>query len=231
MAEPDKTHLRPIQYWWLWVFDAVLVSAGMLFVLALQYGTYEFFGAACLMALLPMIPALVLVGGAGSTLFALTKVMSEKRGWSRPKTVVWLIIPTLAVTLLLGLVGATWSPGHRLNYICLGNAPTTAGQVRIAGYSTFLHAEWLAAFIVEPKDFQAMAGKMKLAPVDSFEFQHMMAGSEVKRSGAFHDLPPLDHAEFFKRAFNESEEHQRGSVYAAYDPVTATAVVVREYRD
>ena len=66
-----------MDYWWLWVFDTVLVSAGILFFLALQYGTYEFYGKACAMALLPLIPVMVLVGGAGSTVYALTKVWME----------------------------------------------------------------------------------------------------------------------------------------------------------
>jgi len=75
---------RRINYWRLWLFDAVLVSAGLLFFLAAQYGTYEFFGKACTMALLPFIPVIVLVGGAGSTVFALTKVLIEKRSLKVP---------------------------------------------------------------------------------------------------------------------------------------------------
>ena len=69
---------RRINYWRLWLFDTVLVSAGVLFFLATQYGTYEFFGKACAMALLPFIPVIVLVGGAGSTIFALTKVLDRE---------------------------------------------------------------------------------------------------------------------------------------------------------
>lgn len=53
---------RQINYWRLWLFDALLVSAGVLFFLATQYGTCEFFGTACAMALLPFIPVMVLVG-------------------------------------------------------------------------------------------------------------------------------------------------------------------------
>ena len=34
---------RRVNYWRLWLFDSVLVSAGILFFLATQYGTYEFF--------------------------------------------------------------------------------------------------------------------------------------------------------------------------------------------
>ena len=77
------TSLRPAAYWRLWLFDTALVSAGILFFLATQYGTYEFFGRACAMALLPFIPVSVLVGGAGSTIFALTKVWIEKRALNR----------------------------------------------------------------------------------------------------------------------------------------------------
>ncbi len=71
--------MRPGDYWRLWLGDTVLVTAGLLFFLATNYGTYEFFGTALVMALLPLIPILVLVGGAGSTIFALTKVLTEKR--------------------------------------------------------------------------------------------------------------------------------------------------------
>ena len=73
-------NLRPLDYWRLWLLDALLVGGGMLFFLATHYGTYEFFGQACAMALLPLIPVMVLVGGAGSTVFALTKILIEKRG-------------------------------------------------------------------------------------------------------------------------------------------------------
>ena len=82
-TKPNE-RLRPMNYWWLWLFDTALVSAGILFFLALQYGTYEFFGRACAMALLPLIPVLVLVGGAGSSIFALTKVLIERRALLRP---------------------------------------------------------------------------------------------------------------------------------------------------
>jgi hypothetical protein len=108
--------LRPIDYWRLWLLDTVLVSAGILFFLALQYGTYEFFGRACAMALLPLIPVMVLVGGAGSTVFALTKVWIEKRSLSRPIALACLVGPALVVTLALVLLGAGKSSGHRLNY-------------------------------------------------------------------------------------------------------------------
>src|SRR5690348_14155514 len=67
-------NLQPRTYWRLWLFDTLLVTAGLLFFLATHYGTYEFFGSALSMALLPLIPILVLVGGGGSTVFALTKV-------------------------------------------------------------------------------------------------------------------------------------------------------------
>lgn len=112
-----------INYWRLWLFNAVLVGAGVLFFLAAQYGTWEFFGRACLMALLPFIPVMVLVGGAGSTIFILTKVLIEKRLLKAPTALALLAGPGLAMTLLLGLMGAGKSPGHRLAYICLGNAP------------------------------------------------------------------------------------------------------------
>jgi hypothetical protein len=97
---------RRINYWRLWLFDTVLVSAGILFFLALQYGTYEFFGKACVMALLPLIPVMVLVGGAGSTVFALTKVWIEKRALPWPTALALLVGPALVVTLLLVLLGA-----------------------------------------------------------------------------------------------------------------------------
>ena len=95
-VEPPKgVNPRRINYWRLWLLDAVLVSAGLLFFLATQYGTSEFFGVACLMASLPFIPIVVLVGGAGSTVFILTKIMIEKRSLKPPAALVLLAGPGL----------------------------------------------------------------------------------------------------------------------------------------
>jgi hypothetical protein len=223
--------LRPIAYWWLWVLDTVLVSAGMLFFLALQYGTYEFFGRACMMALLPLIPVMVLVGGAGSTIFALTKIWIEKRALARPTALALLVGPALVVTLALVLLGAGKSPGHRLAYICLGDAPASASQIQITGYSTFLREGWLAVFHVGPEDFQTMVAKAKLVPADHFEFNKILGMSALKDCRLRQSLPPLTNALCFERMFKESEEHQRGGVHAVFDSATATAVVYREYHD
>jgi hypothetical protein len=227
----ERLDASRINYWRLWVVNAVLVGAGLLFFLTAQYGTFEFFGAACLMALLPFIPVLVLVGGAGSTIFVLTKVLIEKRSWKTPAALVLLVGPGLVVTLLLALLGAGKSPGHRLAYICLGNVPGSASHVQVAGYSTFLREEWLAEFKVGPEDFQTLATKAKLAPVDGFEFKKMLAQSALKTSTLFQKVPRLNDLTCFKRVFKEPEERQRGSVYAVFDPATSTAVIYREYRD
>jgi len=173
----------------------------------------------------------VLVGGAGSTVFALTKVLIERRGLKKPAALALLVGPALVVTLALGLLGAGKSPAHRLAYICLGNAPASASQVRIAGYSTFLREEWLAVFKAGQKDFQTMVAGAKLVPADSFEFKQRLERSEHNGTRLLQSLPPLDHALCFQRVFKESEEHQRGGVYAVFDPATATAAVFREYRD
>ena len=220
-----------INYWPLWLFDTALVSAGVLFILAIQYGTYEFFGRACAMALLPFIPVIVLVGGAGSTIFALSKVWIEKRSLPRPTALALLLAPALVVTLALVLVGVSKSPGSRLSFICLGNAPASASQVRVAGYSTFLRSEWLAVFNAAPKDFQAMVAGAKLVPADNFEFQQMIARSAHQGSRLLANLPAATAPQCFKRVFKESEEHQRGGVYAEFDPATGTIVVFREYHD
>jgi hypothetical protein len=223
--------LNPINYWRLWLFDAVLVCAGVLFFLAAQYGTYEFFGRACAMALLPFIPVMVLVGGAGSTVFALTKVWIEKRALKGPVALALLVGPALVVTWFFVQLGAGKLPAHRLGYICLGNVPASAGQVQVAGYSTFLNEEWLAVFKVAPKDFQTMVAGAKLVPVDDFEFRKMLEQSAITKSRLCQSLPPLNNALSFKRVFKESEEHQHGSIFAAFDPASATAVVFREYHD
>ena len=232
-AVEGKTGLGPrrINYWRLWLFDTVLVSAGMLFFLATRYGTYEFFGRACAMALLPLIPVLVLVGGAGSTVFALTKVWIEKRALQRPAALALLVGPALVLTLLLVLLGAAQSPGHRLAYICLGNAPESASHVRITGYSTFLREEWLAVFNVDDKAFQTLVAQAKLVPADDFEFRKLLGQSSLKKSRLFQSFPLPNDPPCFKRSFKEAEEHQRGSVYAAFDPAAATAFVFREYHD
>lgn len=224
-------NLRPIAYWRLWLFDTVLVSAGFLFYLATNYGSYEFFGRACAMALLPLIPVMVLVGGAGSTVFALTKVLIEKRGLKKPTALALLVGPALAVALALGLLGAFKSPSHRLAYICIGNAPASVSHVRLAGYSTFLREEWLAVFSVGQNDFQKFVAGAKLEPVPSLEFSRVLEHSSLKGTKPFQNLPASENFLCFKRAFKESEEHQLGSVYAAFDAATSTAVVFRGYSD
>ena len=223
--------LRPLDYWWLWLFDTVLVSAGILFFLATQYGTYEFFGQACAMALLPLIPVMVLVGGAGSTVFALTKVMIEKRGLKRPAARAWLVGPALGITLALGLWGACQSPAHRLAFICVGNAPASASQMQIAGCSTFLRSEWLAVFKVGQPDFEKFVAGAKLEPGAAVEFIRRLEHSAHQGTRLLQSLPPLNQARCFQRVFKEAEEHQRGGVYAVFDPATGTAVVFREYHD
>ena len=222
---------RRSNYWRLWLFDAVLVSAGVLFFLATQYGTCEFFGKACAMALLPFIPIMVLVGGAGSTLFALTKVLIEKRSLNSLTSLVLLVGPALVVTLLLVMLGAGKSPHHRLAYICLGNAPASARQVQVAGYSTFLREEWLAVFNVDRDGFQTMVARAKLEPVPDYDFRATFGHSALKETGASQRILRSDNLICFRRVFNEHEEHERGRVYAAFDPATATAVVFREYQD
>ena len=133
IADSDKKNTQPISYWRLWLFDTLLVSAGILFFLAAQYGTVEFLGTTLVMALLPAIPVIVLVGGAGSSIFAVTKVQIEKRSLKRPVAVALLVGPALVLTLLLGLLGVLTPPAHRLSYICAGNAPPSASQVQITG--------------------------------------------------------------------------------------------------
>ena len=225
------TRLRPMDYWWLWVLDTGLVTAGLWFYLATNYGTYEFFGRAGAMALLPLIPLLVLVGGAGSTVFALAKVFIEKGALPVAAAVALLVGPALVVTLALGLVGARKSPGHRLAYICLGQAPMAASQVRVAGYSTFLRSEWLAVFTVDEKNFQAFVTEAKLQPAPAGEFHRRLESSAHNGTRLWQSLPPMTNVLCFQRVFKESAEHQRGGVYAVFDPATDTAVVFRGFRD
>lgn len=226
-----SANLRPGDYWRLWLGDTVLVTAGLLFFLATHYGTYEFFGSAVVMALLPLIPVLVLVGGAGSTIFVLTQIWIEKRGLKRPAALTLLIGPALVVTLTLALLGAVVSPAHRLSYICAGHAPASASQVRATGYSTFLHEEWMAVFRTDEKSFQSMMAQAQLVPADGFEFQKALTVSTLKTTRLGQSLPPLTNALCFKRVFKESEEHQRGSVIAVFDPAASTAIVLRGYHD
>jgi hypothetical protein len=231
VGNQDGVNPRPINYWRLWLLNAVLVSAGALYFLAAQFGTYDFFGKACLMALLPLIPVLVLVGGAGSTIFVVTKVMIEKRSLKTPAALALLVGPGLVLTLLLVLLGVGKSPAHRLAYLCYGNVPASASHVRVTGYSTFLRAEWLAVFNVGPKDFQTMVNRANLVPVDDFEFRRMFEQSALKQSRLYQSLPPLNDEFCYKRVFKEGVEHELGSVYAAFDPATSTAIVFRGYQD
>jgi hypothetical protein len=222
---------RPMDYWWICLLDTVLVTAGLLFFLSTRYGTYEFFGTAVAMALLPLIPVLVLVGGAGSTVFALAKRLIEKRGLKRPAALSLLVGPALAVTLPLVLLGAWESPAHRLAYVCAGCAPASASHVRLTGYSTFLSEEWLVVFQTDAKSFQTLAANARLAPVDEFEFQEWLQRSALKKTQLGQNLAPITNALCFKRIFKESEEHERGTIFALFDPATDTAVVLRNYRD
>lgn len=224
-------NLRPIVYWRLWLLDAGLVSAGVLFFFATRYGTGEFLGTALVMALLPFIAVMILVGGAGSTLFALTKVMIEKQSLNIFAALVLLVGPALALTSLFGLLGVWRSPEHRLAHVCLGNAPAAASRIQVAGYSTFLREDWLAVFHVGKKDFQTMVARAKLEPADTFEFRDALEHSALKKTRLYQSLPPLNEAPCYARVFNEGKEHQRGGVYARFDAATSLAIVVREYRD
>jgi hypothetical protein len=232
MAVATKAARPPVFYWRLWLFDTVLVVAGLLFFLAAQYGTPEFLGPACLMALLPLIPAVVLVGGAGSTIFVLSKVLVEKRGWPTPAALALLVGPAIVLAALLALPAFFRSPAHRLDYICLGNAPSAASQIHVSGYSTFLREEWLAAFNVSESGFQTMIAQAKLAPVDEFEFRDAVARSPFQNDRLFSAAwPPNGRALCYKRVFNAAQEHERGTVFAMFDRNTSTAIVLREFRD
>jgi hypothetical protein len=229
MKIQPAARLRPMTLWWLWVLDAGLVSAGLLLLLSTQYGTVEFLGRACAMALLPLIPVLVLVGGAGSTIFALTKVFAERRGLKTPATVALIVGPAVIVAAALAIFGTTRSPLHRLNYLCAGRAPV-ADQVQLTGYSTFLREDWLATFHTDEKAFQTFVTGAKLAPAEGFEFQKLLTASPLNATRLGRNLPPLANAQFFQRIF-KPEEHQRGRIVAVFNPATQTAVVLRAFRD
>jgi hypothetical protein len=164
-------------------------------------------------------------------LVVLTKVAIDKRSLPTPTALALLLGPGLVLTGLLVLLDAGWAPGHRLAYLCLGNAPAAASHVRVAGYSTFLREEWLAVFNVGPKDFQTMIAGAQMAPADDFEFRKMLGQSSLERCRLMQSVPPANDLPCFKSVLKGKEERQRGSVYAVFDPATSTAVVVREYRD
>ena len=68
-------------------------------------------------------------------------------------------------------------------------------------------------------------------PVDGFEFKKILQDSNFKTTRLYQNLKPLNNALCFKRVFNEPEEHQRGRVYAAFDPATSTVIAIRKYHD
>jgi hypothetical protein len=76
-----------------------------------------------------------------------------------------------------------------------------------------------------------MVAGAKLVPADAFEFQQRLEHSAHNGTRLFQCLPPMNHVLCFQRVFKESEEHQRGGVYAVFDPASATAAVFREYHD
>lgn len=142
-----------------------------------------------------------------------------------------LVGPALGIALTLSFLGAFKSPAHRLAYICLGHAPTPVNDVRLAGYSTFLRAEWLAMFRTEPRAFQAFVAEAKLERIQPMEFQQMRVCTGLKSTQIFQTLPATSDWQCFRRVFKEAEEHKRGSVYAAFDPATVTTVILRIYSD
>lgn len=223
--------LGSLNYWWLWVLDTMLVTGGFLFFLATRYGTWEFFGKALLMALLPLIPVMVLVGGAGSTVFALTKVFIEKRRLPRPTAIGLLVGQAVIVAVPLVLLGMFKSPTHRLAYICAGHAPAAAHEVQLTGYSTFLREEWLAVFRADAKSFQALVADAKLTPVDAFELKKFLEPSSLKEAKLFGQIPASDETKAFKRVFKEGEEHERGTIFAVFEPQSSTVAMFRGYRD
>jgi hypothetical protein len=58
----------------------------------------------------------------------------------------------------------------------------------------------------------------------------MIGRSSLKKEKLLQSFPQID-LPCFKRVFKESEEHQRGSTYAVFDPATSTAMVFRDIRD
>jgi hypothetical protein len=231
VANEIRPQPRPLNYWRLYLLNALLVSVGLLVILASPYGTGEFFGVACLMALLPFIPVMVLVGGAGSTLFVLTKIMIEKRSWRTSTALVLLVGPGLALFLALVLVTVGQPPSRRLAYICHGSPPASASRVQVTGYATYLSEQWLAVFTVDAKGFQALVTQTELAPVDGFEFKRRLEQSALKSTRLYQSSPFPGDLPCFKRVFKPGEEHERGSLYALFDPATSRAMVFREYRD
>ena len=103
--------------------------------------------------------------------------------------------------------------------------------MQIAGYSTFLRSEWLASFTVNQKSFQAFVTGAKLVPGSSTEFSRQLEHSAHQGTRLLGAVPALGNAVCYQRVFKESEEHQRGGVYAVFDPATSTAAVFREYHD
>jgi hypothetical protein len=86
-------------------------------------------------------------------------------------------------------------------------------------------------FTVDRKNFQTFVDRAKLKPIPSLECSRMLESSALKATRLFQNLPQSGDFICFKRVFNEPEEHQRGRVYAVFDPATSTAVVFREYHD
>lgn len=218
-------------YWWLWVFNALLVSTGILFFLATRYGTPEFFTIALGMAMLPFIPILVLIGGGGSSVFAVSKVVIEKRRLKMSTALAVLLAPGIVITLLFVLLGLSASDKHRLSYICAGHAPAAANEIAVTGYSAFLREEWLATFRTDENNFHAFATAAQLVPADGFEFEKTLEHSALKSTRVGKTVPPLAALPCLKRVFKDKEEHERGTVFAVFDAANSRAIVFRGYHD
>lgn len=76
-----------------------------------------------------------------------------------------------------------------------------------------------------------MVAGANLIPVDDFVFRKMLEQSALQKTRLYQNVPQLNDLTCYRRVFNEQEEHKRGSIYAVFDPATATAAVYREYHD
>jgi hypothetical protein len=231
-AEHAADGARPLNYWRLWLWNTALLTAAFLYFFTTQYGTREFLGIALAMAFLPLLATLLFVVGTGSAVLVAIKIKSEKRGWSRAKTLAWLVVPTLLLSLLISTF-AYWEtlPQKRLGYVCIGNAPAAGSEIQVTGYSHFFSGQWLAAFTVDAAGFQKFVTEAKLQSAPEVDFNPMLNRSLLKATKLVQGMAPSNNAVSYRRIFKAEGERERGGIYAVYDATTSRAMVYREYHD
>jgi hypothetical protein len=167
--------------------------------------------------------------GVGAVIFAATKSILGRKASNPTMSRRWLYAP--ALIFALGVFGyGVWNimPQQRLAKVC-GNTFLTAQNIKVVGCTGMQMAEWLAVFDVKEDDFQSFLRKRQLLPdtVSNFSDKrdrvHML-----RRTSLLNTVPSVADWQCFKREVLGVDGIIHGGTYAAFDPKTSRAIVLRE---